>query len=132
MPRFSIEKLFSQSIEVLRRGNLLCSTKILVSKKIMDKSEGGGEGGREGLSRFSVRNFCLTVFKKFVEDSFRVRQKLWYRKMVGIRGGASITIFRRIVLSHSSESSRRGILLCFRMSRVPKKLFLRGEYHDFL
>ena len=98
MPRFSIEKLFSQSIEVLRRGNLLSSTKILVSKKIMDKSEGGGEGGREGLSRFSVRNFCLTVSKKFVEDSFRVRQKFWYRKMVGIRGGASITIFRQTVL----------------------------------
>ena len=51
MPRFSMENLFHQSTEKLRREILLCSTKILVSKKIMEKSE----GGREGLSRFSVK-----------------------------------------------------------------------------
>ena len=70
MPRLSIENLFSQSIEELRRGTLLCSTKTLVSKKIMDKSEGGMEGGREGLSHFSVKNFCLTVPKNFVAETF--------------------------------------------------------------
>ena len=58
MFRFSIEILLTQSTKKLGRGTLLCSTKILVSKRIMDKREGrregGGEteGGREGLSRF--------------------------------------------------------------------------------
>ena len=57
--------------------------------------EGEREGGKEGLSRFSVRTFCLTVPEIFVEDPFCVRQKFWYRKMLGIRGGASITILRQ-------------------------------------
>ena len=41
MFRFSIEILLTQSTKKLGRGTLLCSTKILVSKKNMEKSEGG-------------------------------------------------------------------------------------------
>ena len=83
--------------------------------------EGGREGGREGLSRFSVRTFCLTVPKNFVEDTSCVQQKIWYRKKLAIREAASITIFRRIILPHSTESFRRGILPCSRKFRVSKK-----------
>ena len=58
--------------------------------------------------------------------------KIWYRKNIATREGASITIFRQMVLSLSSESSRRGIFLCFRKFGVSKKLCLRREYNDFL
>ena len=84
-------------------------------------TEGGREGGREGLSRFSVRTFCLTVPRNFVEEPVCVRKKIWYREKLATREGASITIFPQIVLSHSTESSRRGILLCFKKSQVSKK-----------
>ena len=39
------------------------------------------------VSRFSVEFFCLTVPKTFAEEPF------WYRKVLGIREGAGITIF---------------------------------------
>ena len=80
---------------------------------------------------FSVRTFCLTVPKNIVEVPFCVRQKIWYRNKLAIREGASITIFRQIVLSHSSESSRRGTLLCFRMFRVPKKFMSKRGISRF-
>ena len=48
MSRFSVENLFPQSTQKLRRVTLLCSTKTLVPKKIMDKSEGRREGGSVG------------------------------------------------------------------------------------
>ena len=131
MPRSSTEIIFSQSTEKIRRGTLLCSTKILVSKKTMDKSgggmDGGREGGREGGRDFNVflSKFCgLTVPKNFVEEPFCASQNFWYWKMLGIRGGASITFFRQFVLPHSAESSRRGMLLCFRKFRVSKKKFI--------
>ncbi len=47
MSRFSRENLFSRSTEKLCRVTLLCSTKNLVSKRILYKSERGREGGRE-------------------------------------------------------------------------------------
>ena len=53
VPRFSVTNFLSHSTEKLRRGTLLCSTKFLVSKKIMDKR--GGEGGRE--YHVFVKNF---------------------------------------------------------------------------
>ena len=40
--RFSVENLLSHSAEKLRRGTILCFTKLLVSKKLMDKRGGGG------------------------------------------------------------------------------------------
>ena len=33
------------------------------------------------MSRFSVKNFCLTVLKTSVEESFSVSEVFWYRKM---------------------------------------------------
>ncbi len=53
--RFSTENLLPHSIEVFRRGNLLCFTRIPLSKKFLDKKLGGGR--REGVSRFKVKSF---------------------------------------------------------------------------
>ena len=47
----------------------------------------------KGYHDFSLKNFCLTVPKNFVEEPFCVSENFWYRKMLGIREGASITIF---------------------------------------
>ena len=49
--RFSIENLLSLSTEKLRRGTLLCFTKLLVSKKLMDKRGGGGREYHDFLSK---------------------------------------------------------------------------------
>ena len=86
-----------------------------------EKIYGKERGRKEGLSSFSVKIFCIAVRKKFVEDSLVCLTKIWYRKNIATREGASITIFRQIVLSHSTESSPRGIFLCFRKFRVSKK-----------
>ena len=42
-----LQIVLSQCSKILGRGTLLRSTKFLVSKRIMDKREGGREGGRE-------------------------------------------------------------------------------------
>ena len=60
---------FSHRIENFRRGTLLCFTKSLVSKKFMDGKVGGEE---DGVTRFSVDSFCLTVAKNFVGELFTV------------------------------------------------------------
>ncbi len=142
MSQFSRENLFSQSTEKFRRGTLLCSTKNIVSKRIIYKSErgreggreaekegrrlGGKEGGREGLSRFSVKTFCLPLPKVFYRTPSVFNKKSGIEKILAKREEASITIFRRIVLSHSTESSRRGTHLCFRMFPVSKNIRLKG------
>ena len=59
--RFSIEHLLSCSTEKLRRGTILSFTKLLVSKKLMDKR---GGGGRERVSRFSVEKFFVSQCRK--------------------------------------------------------------------
>ena len=50
--RFSLENLLSHSTNKLCRGTLLSSKKILVAEKFKDK-----RGGREGVTRFSVKHF---------------------------------------------------------------------------
>ena len=47
----------------------------------------------KGYHDLPLKNFCLTVPKNFVEEPFFVSQKFSYRKMLGIREGAGITIF---------------------------------------
>ena len=49
--RFSVENLLSRSTEKLRRGTNLCSTKLLVSKQLMDKRGGGGREYDDFLSK---------------------------------------------------------------------------------
>ena len=66
MSPFSVEFFLTHSTEKFRRGAFLCFTKILVSKKIMDRR---GEAGREQHS-FLSKYFCLTVPKHFVAEPF--------------------------------------------------------------
>ena len=86
--------------------------------------EGVREGGREGTSRFLVKNFCLTVPKNFVGFPCVFEKYSGMQKKLAIREGASITIFRQTVLSCSTESFRRGTLLCFRKFWVSKNIRL--------
>ena len=46
---------------------------------------------------FPLKIFRLTVPKKFGEEPFCVSQKICHRKMLGVRGGGGINIFRRKV-----------------------------------
>ena len=65
-------------------------------------------GGRERLSRFSFKIFCLTVPENFVEKHFFVPKKISFE----------IFLFRRVFsqflnecfLSGSTEKRRKGIL----------------------
>ena len=47
----------------------------------------------KGYHDFLLKNICLTGPKNFVEEPFCVSENLWYRKMLGIREGAGVTIF---------------------------------------
>ena len=85
---------------------------------------------RDGVSRFSVENFLLTV------ENFR-RGILYcclfsgYRKILERRGVRSIKIFRRRFLSHSAENFCRGILFCCINFESREILCFRGLCHDF-
>ena len=70
------------------------------------------------MSQFSVRNFCLTVPKTSVEESFFVLEVFWYQKKLGIREGEAITSFRQFFLSLGTESFRRGTMLCSTKYRI--------------
>ena len=67
------------------------------------------EGGREGTSRTSVKNFCLTVPYNFLEDPSCFRQTFWYRKKGAIRKGRvsrfSVKLFCLTVPNHFAEES---------------------------
>ena len=66
--RFSIENLLSDSAEEFRRGTLLCcfSENFRYPKSLWIKT-GGGE-----YQELPSKNFCLTVPKNFVRESFSV------------------------------------------------------------
>ena len=53
--------------------------------------------------------------------------------MLGIRQGGSITIFCQKFMSRSTESFRKGALLCFKKFRVSKIVRDKrgGGFHDF-
>ena len=67
--RISVESLLFHSTEKLCWGTLLCFTKFLVSKKLMDKR--GGGGGRD-YHDFRSQLFSLTVPKFFAGEPFSV------------------------------------------------------------
>ena len=68
MSQFSGEIVLSHSAEKIPRGTLLLLTKFQVPKNIIDSS-----GGRETSSLFSIKSFCPSVPKTFVEEPFCVR-----------------------------------------------------------
>ena len=91
--RFSVENLLFHSTEKIRRGTLLCFRKFLEWKKVTIR-ERERERERErasererGASRLSSKISCLTVPNYFVEETFCVSEKFWYRKILWIRGG---------------------------------------------
>ena len=87
----------------LRRVALLCFTNLLVSTIFMDIS-----GGRERFSRFSLKNFCLTVPKNFVEKHFFVPKNFSFQKFLFKR--VLSRFLNECFLSGSTEKRRRGII----------------------
>ena len=83
------------------------------------------------MSRLSVKNFCLTVLKTSVEETFSVSKVFWYRKTLGIREGEAITSFRQFFLSHSTESFRRVTMLCSTKYRVTISFLPRSGISAF-
>ena len=87
---------------------------------------------------FSLRNFCFTVPKNFVEEPFWVSENFWYRKVLGIKEGTGITIFRQncFCLTVPKISVGEWILYCCNNFGYRKSLDKRGgggrEYHNFL
>ena len=126
MSRLSVENFLSHSTETFRRGTLLCCfRKILVAKTFMEK--------KGGVPQFSVENFCLTVPKNFVGEPsrlplFRVSKKFMLKRVIS-------RFFVESFLSHSTETFRRGTLLCWVSENIwwRKSLWRRrgGEYHIF-
>ena len=66
---------------------MLCFRKIPVAKKFMDKTGGGG------YQDFPSKNFCLTVPKTFVGESFSVSLIPGIEKLYASEG--YVTIFSR-------------------------------------
>ena len=75
----------------------------MVPKYFMDRGSGGGGGGGvcDGLLRFYVKTFYLTVPKNFVVEFFCVSEELWCRKFLWIRGfeGVSRLYFKAFCLT---------------------------------
>ena len=65
---------------------------------------------REGTTIFRSKFFCLTVAKKFVGEPFRLSLISGIEKIYASEG--YVTIFGENFLSHSTETFRRGTLLC--------------------
>ena len=92
--------------------------------------ERGGAGG--GKSRFSVKNFCLTVPETSIGESFSVSlisaiEKVWIRG----RGGVSRFSVEKF-LFHRAEKLRTRTLQCFTSFGHLKIFFFRGLCHDFV
>ena len=137
MSRYSNEMFFPHSIEKLRRRNILCFTKCLVSPSVTSF------GYREilcleGLFRKIIRKILsLIVPKNIVGETFCISQNFWYRKIFSIteggRQGRNFTYFFKNIFSDSAEKFCRGTLLCFRKFLVSKKVKDKrgGEYQVF-
>ena len=77
---------------------MLCFRKFPVAKKFMDKN-GGGE-----YQELPSKNFCLTVPKNFVKESFSVSLISGIEKIYAQEG--NITIFyRKFVVSQYRKTS---------------------------
>ena len=86
------DKLFDQFLQTVKNKTTVL---ILVFKKFLQTSIRPliSVLYAKGYHDFPLKNFCLTVPKNFVEEPFCVSEIFWYRKMLGIREGAGITIF---------------------------------------
>ena len=118
----------SHSAQKFRRGILLCSREILVSKTVREKRGGG-------YHDFPSKLFCPTVPNHFVEEPFCVSESFGYRKILWTKGGGrgGMAIFCQKFLSHSAEKVRRETLPYFRKILVSKNARDKrgGVYHVF-
>ena len=106
MSRTSIGNSLSHSTEKLRRGTLLCSRKILLSKNDRDKRG-------ERLSKFLVEFFLSHSAKFFVREPFSVSLIAGIKK-VCIKGGREYRDFPSKFLSHCTEIFHWRTLWSFR------------------
>ena len=75
----------------------------------------------------------LTVPKKFVGKQFCVPEKFWYRKLLGTRDGAKITISRRKIFCLTVPKIFVGESFSVSFILAIKKFWTGGgrEYRDF-
>ena len=106
-------KFLSQCTEIFHWRTLWCFRKFFYRK--FSCIGGGG-----GASRF-CRDFLShrTETKSFVQEPFCFPEIFWYRKNLWIRGGIS-QFSVEVLMSHSAENFRKGILLFLRKFLVSK------------
>ena len=86
----------------------------------------------KGYHDFPLKNFRLTVPKKFVEEPFCISDNFCYRKMLRIRERGVSRFSVENFLSHNAKNLRRGTLQCFIKFGYRKISCLWREYYDFL
>ena len=92
----------SHNTEIFRKGTLLCCfRKFLVANKFMYK---------KGAINIFRRKFIVAVPKLFTGEPSKVSLVSAIEKFYASEG--FVTFFRRKLLSHSTETIRRGTLLC--------------------
>ena len=98
-------KILSHSAENFRSGIFHCCINFGYRKRLEKR-------GR-GVPRFRSKNFCLTVPKISVGESFTDALFSGSEKVYGQEGGRGVPRFSvEKFLSHSAENFRRGILYC--------------------
>ena len=104
--KFSVEKFLSHSAEKFRWGTLLCG----VSENFWRRKKLWKRWGRGEFRYFPSKTFCLKRPKSFARETF-ICLYFWVSKMFMLQrvlSRFSVEMF----LSHSTESFRRGTLLC--------------------
>ena len=101
-------------------GTLQCFRKFGVSKNFMQN---------RGSHDFPSKFFSLTLPKTFVGEPFGVSENLWYQKISCIRGGRGGGYYdsrSENLLSHFTEETSLGTLLCLTKIRISKNFCMRG------
>ena len=68
------------------------------------------------------RNFCLTVPKNFVRESYCFSENFWFRKVLWMKRGRGVTFLRRKFLVSQCRIISWASLQCFRKFGVSKKI----------
>ena len=106
---------------------MMCFRKILVAKKFMDRTGGGG-----GSIKIFFRKFFVSQFRKILQCFIN----FGYLKKLGISSGRGIKIFRQKFFVPQCRKTSQGnpSVVSFRNFPVTKKLMVTtgvGEYQDF-
>ena len=115
-------------------GEPFCVSQNFWYRKILCLREGEG---REGVSRFSVKNFCLTV-PKFRKETLQCFTNFGYRKFLCLTGLCQDFLSIFFVSLYRKISYENRPVLCFKKLSLAKKLMddrggggERGECQDF-